>query len=409
METFRSYRVELDPSNKQRTVLLKHAGAARFAWNWALTRRKQEYKITGKSSNYIEQNKQLNALKGTDFPWLYEVSKCAPQCALQDLDRAYQHFFRRVRTGEKSGFPKFKSRKNGIGSFRLTGLIHIAATSIKLPRIGWLRLREHEYIPVDDTCILFATVSEIAGHWFVSVGCKQETENTIASGEPIGIDLGIKSMAIVSDGRKFENPRALKRAHVNLKRLQRELSRRKKGGKNREKTRQKIAGAHYRIANIRRNAIHKATSAIVAKSKPDSERPSVIVIEDLNVAGMVKNHKLAQAISDVGFSEFRRQLEYKAAWYGSKLILADRFFPSSRLCRHCGRVNPELKLSDREWICGCGAVLDRDLNAALNLKNLVVRRVSPEFTPAESDVRPTVVLLADSLRQEPSIESGGRL
>lgn len=412
MEILRAYKAELDPNNVQRTALLKHAGASRFAYNWGLARRKQEYEKTGKSSNAIEQHRQLNQLKKTEFPWLYEVSKAAPQEALRDLDKAYQNFFRRVKNGETPGFPKFKSRKNGIGSFRLTGAIHVTETHIKLPRIGWLRLKEHGYIPADGIHILSVSVSESAGRWFVSVQCKQEIEATQAIGEPVGIDLGIKNLAVTSDGTRFENPKPLKKAQAKLKRLQRELSRRKKGGKNREKTRKKVATTHRRIANIRRDTLHKATSTIVAKTKPDSDRPGVIVLEDLNVSGMLANHCLAQAISDVGFAEFRRQLEYKTAWYGEELLLADRFFPSSRLCRHCGCINAELKLSDREWTCDCGMVLDRDLNAAINLKNLAVRAVRPEQaerqTPAESDIRPIVVSLAASLKQEPSPESHGR-
>lgn len=413
MEILRAYKVEIDPNNVQRTALLKHAGAARFAWNWGLARRKQEYEETGKSSNAITQHRQLNELKKTDFLWMYDVSKAAPQEALRDLDKAYQNFFRRVKKGgETPGFPKFKSRKNGIGSFRTTGAIHVENARIKLPRIGWLRLKEHGYIPIDGIHVLSVTVSESAGHWFVSVQCRQEIEVAQATGEPVGVDLGIKELAVVSDGQRFENPKALRKAQSKLKRFQRELSRRKKGGKNREKTRQKIAKAHQRIANIRRDTLHKATSDIVAKTKPDSKRPSVVVLEDLNVSGMLSNHCLAQAISDVGFAEFRRQLEYKSVWYGSDLMLADQFFPSSRLCRHCGCINSELKLSDREWTCDCGAILDRDLNAALNLKSLAVpsvrRKQAERQTLAESDVRLAVVSQAASLKQEPSLESRGR-
>jgi len=415
VEILRAYKVELDVNNKQRSLLVQCAGAARWAWNWGLARRKEEYESTGKSSSAIEQHRQLNVLKSSEYPWLYNYSKCIPQEALRDLDKAYQNFFRRVKNGEKQpGFPKFKSRKNGIGSFRLTGAIHITETHIKLPRIGWLRLKEHGYIPTDGIHILSVTVSESAGRWFVSVQCKEKIEATQAMGEPVGVDLGIKDLAVTSDAVRFENPKPLKKAQAKLKRLQRELSRRKKGGKNREKTRKKVAKAHQRIANIRRDTLHKATSAIVAKTKPDSERPSVVVIEDLNVAGMLANHCLAQAISDVGFAEFRRQMEYKTVWCGAELLLADRFFPSSRLCRHCGCINAELKLSDREWTCDCGAVHDRDLNAAINLKNLAVRGVPPKQTCVEQVnacgevVRPTAVSLAASLKQEPSTESHGR-
>ena len=411
MEILRAYKVELDVNNKQRSLLVQCAGTARWAFNWGLARRIEEYKETGRSSNAIEQHRQLNALKATEYPWLYNYSKSVPQESLRDLDKAYQNFFRRVKNGsEAPGFPKFKSCKNGIGSFRLTGAIHVTDTHIKLPRIGWLRLQEHGYIPTERIHILSVTVSESAGDWFVSVQCKEEIEVTQATGEPIGVDLGIKEMAVCSDGQRFENPKPLRKAQIKLRRLQRELSRRKKGSQNREKTRRKIAQAHQRIANIRRDTLHKATSSIAAKTKPDSERPSVIVLEDLNVAGMVKNHCLAQAILDVGFAEFRRQLEYKTVWHGSELMVADRFFPSSRLCRHCGCINAGLKLSDREWTCDCGAVLDRDMNAAINLKNLVSKLpgVPRKVTPAESDIRPTAVSLAASLKQEPSTESHGR-
>ena len=387
MEIIRAYKVELDVNNKQRTLLVQCAGVARWAFNWGLARRKAEYEATGKSSSAIEQHRQLNALKKTEYPWLYNYSKCIPQEALRDLDKACQNFFRRVKNGKKQGFPKFKSRKNGIGSFRLTGAIHVTDTHIKLPRIGWLRLKEYGYIPTDNIHILSVTISESAGRWFVSVQCRKEIEVSQATGEPIGIDLGIKELAVTSDGQRFENPKPLRRAQAKLRRLQRELSRRKKGGKNREKTRRKIAKAHQRIANIRRDTLHKTTSAIVAKTKPDSERPSVIVLEDLNVSGMLANCRLAQAISDVGFAEFRRQLKYKAAWYGSEFMLADRFFPSSRLCPVCGTINTELTLADRVWVCDCGTHHDRDLNAARNLRDLAYRTVSSTGSYACGDGR----------------------
>lgn len=394
MTIFRGYKVEVDVTNKQCSLLRECAGVARWAFNWGLARRIQEYKETGKSSNAIDQHRQLNVLKCAEYAWLYNYSKCIPQEALQDLDRAYQNFFRRVKQGKVPGFPKFKSRKNGIGSFRLTGQIHIKNTHIKLPRIGWVRLKEHGYIPTAGIHILSATVSESAGRWFVSVHCREELDITPATGEPVGVDLGIKELAVVSDGRRFENPMPLKRAQKQLKRLQRELSRRKKGGKNREKTRQRLACAHKRVANIRRDTLHKVTTAIVAKTKPSSERPSAIVLEDLAVAEMLRNHLFARAIMDVGFAEFRRQIGYKSAWYGSDLILADRFFPSSRVCRFCGTVNTTLKVSDRTWVCGCGAEHDRDLNAAINLRLLSVRGVPSEQpkrqTPVESVSSPMV-------------------
>lgn len=408
MEIIRGYKVELDINNKQRTLLLQCAGIARWAWNWGLARRIQEYEETGRSSNAIEQHRQLNALKKTEYPWLYNYSKAIPQESLRNLDKAYQNFFQRVKTGGVPGFPKFKSKKRGIGSFRLTGIIHIKNDKIRLPRIGWLRLKERGYIPTDGIHILSATISEKAGRWFVSIQCRKEIEVSQATGEPIGVDLGIKTLAVCSNGQRFENPRALKKAQHRLQRRQRELSRRKKGSQNYKKTKVKIAKIYYRIANIRKDTLHKATSIIVAKTKPNDERPSVIVVEDLNVIGMLKNHCLAQAIGDASMNEFHRQLGYKAIWNGEELMVAHRFFPSSRLCRHCDSINSELMLSDRMWACDCGAILDRDLNAAINLRNLAVRRVPPELEALASnacggEVKPT--LSAIPMKQEPSIES----
>jgi len=403
----RAYKTELDLNNKQRTSLTKHAGTARYAYNWGLARKIEEFKAGRKMPTAIDLHRELNALKKTDFPWMYEVSKCAPQESLRNLDKAFSNFFRRVKEKKaykfsgKVGFPKFKSKKRGLGSFRLTGTIRIApinavvlgamrsttpSTSlspqrIKLPRLGWLRLKESGYLPdrrfftsdnqTDGIKILSATVSEHAGHWFVSLQVEQEIEVEKAQGEPCGVDLGIKSLAVCSDGREIENPKALRKSLKKLRRAQRELSRRKKGGKKREKSRRKVAKLHYRIANIRKDAIHKATSSIVAKNKPQEQRPSVVVIEDLSVENLLKNHNLARAISDVGFGEFRRQLTYKTMWNGVSLLVADRFFPSSKLCSACGAINDKLTLSMREWTCGCGARHDRDRNAAQNLSRLV--------------------------------------
>jgi len=372
MIVLRAYKTELDLNNKQRTLCAKHAGTARFAYNWGLARKIETFKSGQKVPTAIDLHRELNALKKTDFPWMYEVSKCAPQESLRNLDKAFDNFFRRVKikkagkfTGEV-GFPRFKSKKRGIGSFRLTGAIHVFEDIIQLPRLGRLRLKERGYLP---TCakILSATVSSRAGRWFVSVQVEEEVEIKKAKGSPLGVDLGVKTMAVCSDGNYFENPKALRKKLQSLRRAQRELSRRKKGGKNREKSRRKVARLHLRIANIRSDAIHKATTSIVAKTKPIEQRPSVVVIEDLNVSGLLKNHKLARAISDVGFFEFRRQLAYKTAWNGVSLLVADRFFPSSKLCSVCGAINDNLTLQDRTWTCDCGAHHDRDRNAAINL------------------------------------------
>jgi putative transposase len=240
-------------------------------------------------------------------------------------------------------------------------------------------LKEKGYLPTDGACpellngvkVLSATISERAGRWFVSLQVEEELPETTATGEPLGVDLGVTTMAVCSNGDRYENPKALTKALKRLARLQRELARRKKGSRNRVKTKARLAKLHYRIANIRQNALHQATSAIVARTKPDAERPSVIVMEDLHVAGMMRNHSLARVIGEVGMGAFGRQLEYKTAWSGSRLLKADRWFPSSKQCSRCHQVKETLSLSERVYHCaGCGQVIDRDLNAAINLEQL---------------------------------------
>jgi putative transposase len=219
--------------------------------------------------------------------------------------------------------------------------------------------------------ILSATVSERAGRWYVALQVEEEIPEQQAGGEPIGIDLGIKAMAVCSDGEAYPNPQALTRRLKQLARRQRELSRRQKGSRNGAKTKAKMARLHDRVACLRRETIHQATSRIVAKTKPAPARPRVVVMEKLNVVGMMQNHKLARAVGDVGMGEFSRQMTYKCAWYGIDLQVADRWYPSSKRCSGCGHIKESLSLSERVYRCDCcGLVLDRDLNAARNLVQL---------------------------------------
>jgi putative transposase len=353
------------------TACRQHAGAARWAYNWGLRVKQERYKATGSSPTAIALHRELNALKKTAVPWMYRVSKCAPQEALWNLDAAFAQFFRRCalkRQGKwkgKLGYPGFKTKKKGLGSFRLTGRIVVSEQAIVLPRLGRLRLKEREYLPTGaDVQILSATVSEQAGHWYVSLQVEEEQAIPKNIGPVVGIDLGIKHLATLSDGTVIPNPRHLKRRVKKLKRLQRIVSRRQKGSKSRQKAARKLAKLHRQIKNQRRNTLHQVTTRL-AKTK------SVLVIEDLNVAGMLKNHRLAQVIGDVGFSEFKRQLLYKACWYGSRVILVDRWESSSKRCSSCGWIDADLTLGDRTFHCEqCGLVLDRDLNAAINLAKL---------------------------------------
>ena len=366
----RAYKTELDLNDRQVTTCKQHAGAARWAYNWGLHVKQERYRAAQKSPTAIDLHRELNALKKTDIPWMYQVSKCAPQEALWNLDAAFQQFFRRCAlkkqgkwTG-KLGYPQFKTKKKGLGSFRLTGRIVVSDKAIVLPRLGRLRLKERDYLPTAGVQILAATVSEQAGHWYVSVQVEEEQAVPENTGPVVGIDLGVKTLATLSDGEVIANPRHLKRRLKKLKRLQRMVTRRQKGGKNRKKAVCKLAKQYRQIKHQRRNTLHQVTTRL-AKTK------SVLVIEDLNVSGMLKNHRLAQAIGDVGFYEFKRQLLYKAGWYGSRVILADRWEPSSKTCSRCGWQDEDLSLADRVYHCQqCGLVLDRDLNAAINLAQL---------------------------------------
>jgi len=356
-----SYRYELKPNNKQRTLLVKHAGTARFAYNWGLVRRIKEYNATGKSCRAMEQHRQLNILKKTEYLWMYEVSKCAPQEALRDLDRAFSNFFRSVKSGKRIGFPKFK--KKGIhDSFRLTGSIHVSVGSVILPRIGEIRTKEQTDLKGQ---ILSATVSKGANRWFVSFTVERERErHKIAGDTRVGVDVGITCFAVFSDGRRIESPKPLQEAVNLLKRRSRHHSRKKKRSANRKKSALRLARLHRKIRNRRKDFLHKV-STLLAKTK------RVVVVEDLNVQGMMRNRHLSRYIADAGWSEFLKLLDYKTKWYGSSLVKAPRFYPSSKRCSVCGAIKSNFKLSEREFACEkCGFTIDRDENAARNLEHL---------------------------------------
>lgn len=355
----KAYRTELDPNNKQRTSLLKHAGCARFAYNWALNRVKE--KIS--KPNAMQLHKELNARKKEEFPWMYEVSKCSMQESLRDLDKAFKNFFKRRKNGV--GFPKFKSKNKGIGGFRLTGTIKVEERRIQLPRIGWIRLKEKDYIS-SDKHILSATVSEKAGRWFVSVLVEEKIEPQTMTGEVLGIDLGVKTLATCSDGTKYKNPKALVKFEKKIKRLQSHMMKRQqKGSIRRRITQRKIAKLWMSVTNIRKDAIQKATSEIVK-----TKRPSLIVLENLDIKEMVKDPDYAKSVHDASMRQFRNVLDYKQRWTGGETEYADRYYPSSKMCSKCGQVKDELGIDERIYKCyNCGNEMDRDLNASINLKN----------------------------------------
>jgi putative transposase len=353
----KSFKTELILNNKEVTKCKKHAGVSRHAWNWGLEQTKKALENKELLPSAITLHKRLVAEVKKENPWYYEVSKCAPQQALRNLETSWKRCFKKI-----SKQPKFK-KKEVKDSFYLEGKIQIKGNKIKLPNLGWIRT--HEILPdifKGESGTANVTISEKAGKWFISYKTNHLPEKTEKKLDCVGLDLGIKTFATLSDGTIFENPKSYRKNKKKLARCQKQLTRKKKGSSNRTKQKTKLQKIHYRIGNLRKNAIHQITSYL-------TKNHSEIVLEDLNVSGMMKNHKLASAIADCGFYELRRQLEYKSAWYGCLLTFVDRFFPSSKICSSCGCKKEQLSLSERIFNCSdCGFQIDRDLNASINLK-----------------------------------------
>jgi putative transposase len=360
MKRNRAFRYELKPNSTQKILLAKHAGAARFAYNWGLAQRNQKYEKDKTFTNAIEQHKHLNSLKANEFPWMYEVSKCAMQEALRDLDKAYKNFFRGLKQTSKIGFPKFK-KKSFQDSFRLTGSIHLTEKTIQLPRLGKIALKEEPHV---EGRILSATISREADRWFVSLTVEQSYELPQPNiGEVIGVDVGLNCFAALCTGQKEFAPKPLEKRMKRLKRLSKQHSKKQAKSKNRYKSALKLARHHRKTRNIRKDYLHKLSTNL-AKNK------SVIIVENLDIKGMLKG-PLNRSIHDAGWGEFKRMLEYKTKWYGSKLILAPRYYPSSKMCSECGFITNKMSLSIRNWQCqNCQCIHDRDINAAKNLRNL---------------------------------------
>lgn len=392
MEVNCAFRYELKPNVEQRILLAKHAGAARFAYNWGLAQRKVLYEQDKKTTNAIEQHRLLNGLKATEFPWMYEVSKCAPQEALRDLDRAYKNFFRGISQQQTIGFPSFK-KKGERDSFRLTGTIKLKQKHIQLPRLGIIRLKEISKV---NGKILSATITREADRWYVSLSVQMERPDpSLIHGEAIGIDLGLTCFATISDGQKIIAPKPLNKNLKRLRNASRKHSRKTKGSKNRKKSALKLSRLHRKVRNIRKDFLHKETTRL-AKTK------SVIVLEDLSVKEMLANKQLSRSIFDVGWGEFRRMLEYKTKWYGSQLVIASRFYPSSKQCSVCGFVLEKLLLETRQWQCpDCQSHHDRDVNAAKNLLKIHTGSSPGIYACGDTSCRDKSTLVSNvSLKQE---------
>ena len=380
-QMIKSIKVRLNPNNKQLTKLFQYAGCDRFAYNWAISREQDNYKQGNKFLSDSELRKEFTQLKKqSEYQWLNEVSNNVTKQAIKDACNTYKRFFK-----GQCKYPKFKSKKHSTPSFYQDNIkIQFTDTHVKVEsfsmskkqnkqKLNWIKLCEKGRIPTD--CKYMNPRFTYDGlYWYVSVGIEVNDNTTLPLNEGIGIDLGIKDLAICSDGNTYKNinkTQTVKKLEKKKRRLQRSISRKyeenKKGASycktsNIIKSEKELLKLNHRLTNIRQNYLHQTSAKIVKRE------PSFICIEDLNVSGMMKNKHLSKAVQQQGFYEFRRQIEYKAMWNNIPVVIADRFFPSSKLCSCCGSIKKDLKLSDRIYKCECGNIIDRDYQAALNLK-----------------------------------------
>ncbi|QNO14179.1 IS200/IS605 family element transposase accessory protein TnpB [Alkalicella caledoniensis] len=364
----KAYKYRIYPNEMQKKQLAKTFGCARFVYNYYLAEKIKLYKDKQESLSKIDCNNHLNRELKKELIWLKEVDKFALTNSIYNLDTAYQHFFRRVKQGkDKTGFPRFKSRHSNRLSYTTNFTnnnikIDFSDNKIKLPKLKWIESKVHREF--DGKIKSANIVQNTSGRYFVSILVDTETKDLPLPkvDKTIGLDLGISNFLIDSDGNTISNPKILYKHERKLAKLQRQLAKKQKTSNNRNKMRIKVARLHEKISDTRRDFLHKLSKQIINENQ-------VIVSEDLNVRGMVRNHKLAKAISDVSWSEFTRQLEYKANWYCRTYVKIDRLFPSSQLCSHCGFKNTKTKsLSVREWTCdNCGNEHDRDINASRNI------------------------------------------
>ena len=385
----KTLKIKLKPNNKQQTKMFQFAGAKRFAYNWAIAKEQENYKNSGKFIQDSVLRKEFTQLKKTnEYKWLYSISTNVTKQAIKDACMSYKRFFKGY-----SKFPKFKSKKHDRPSFYVDNLkIKFTNTHVRLEnfstskkknktKLNWIKLCEKNKIPTDSKYINPHVVYD-GMSWFICVGIEYDDNTETPINEGIGIDLGVKDLAICSNGITYKNinkTQKVRKLEKRKRRLQRQISKKylinKKGDsycktRNIIKSEKKLLKLNHRLTNIRDNYLHQTTSEIV------NRKPMFITIEDLNVSGMMKNKHLSKAIQQQKLYEFRRQLEYKCKWNNIELRIVDRYFPSSKLCHECGSIKKDLKLSDRIYKCECGNVIDRDYQASLNLRDAIIYEIA---------------------------------
>lgn len=359
-----SHKIQIkNPTVKQEQYFRQACGTNRFAYNWGLAEWKRQYEAGLKPTARGVRTAFNDAIKPIDFPWVFNVTKCAAEQAFSDLGTAFKRFFNHI-----GGYPRFKNKGLHDSFYLSNDQFKLEENRIKIPKLGWVKLTES--LIFSGIKILSATISRIADKWFVSISVQMETTPVKVSksqADAVGVDLGVKNLATLSNGSSIEGSKPLKKLSRKLARMQRHLAKCTKGSKRYNRQKIKLARLHYRIRCIRQDSLHKLTHHLCQDFK-------IICIEDLNVKGMMKNHKLAKAISDMGFYEFKRQLEYKATLFGNWISTVSKWFPSSKTCSNCGNKKDELKLSERIYLCDkCSFEIDRDLNAAINIEREGIR------------------------------------
>lgn len=357
----RTHKIRLSPNNSQITYFKKACGVKRFTYNWALAEWSRQYSAGLKPSAY-QLKKEFNAIKAEQFPFVKEVTKCAAESAFSNLDKAFKKFFKKT-----AKYPKFKKKGQRDSFYLSNDKFSLRDRFIKIPKLGDVRMSESLRFQGK---ILSAVISKTADRWSVSITVEMPDSTPTRENQAVGIDLGISKLMTLSDGTSFENLKSTQKSAKKLRRLNKALARKKKGSENWEKAKSRLTNLHFKTACRRSDHIHKITSSITKKY-------SHVVLEDLNVKGMVKNRRLSKSVSDAAFRKIRRQLEYKA----DRVFFVDRFFPSSKLCMTCGTLH-EMPLSKRIFVCDCGVgPIDRDLHAAQN----ILRQGLPDYKPVERE------------------------